>query len=231
MKLFFHYCPIGFSNCYVLGTEPPVKNEEQAPPLPGEKPGPPEKKRQSKKQPAHEAIVIDPGNMDADLLDLIEGNNYKLRAVLITHDHPHHVQGLKTILRIYDTEIFAVNPAIGGYRTTLVKDGQTVTIGSFRTEVISVPGHSADSAVYKIGRLLFTGDALYAGLVGPTASSYAAATQIAALQSKILSLPGDYTVLPGHGPPSSLEAERRFNLGLKNFELQKTRRPAFRIEL
>ena len=203
MKLYFHYCPAGFSNCYILGTELPSKESaESAPPA--------------------EAIIIDPGIMDSNLLALIEDNNYTLRGILITHDHPHHVQGVTTILRIYDTEIYAVNPVIREHRTTLVRDGDIINIGPFRTEVISIPGHSADSAVFKIGRLIFTGDALSAGLVGSTASSYAAATQINALRGKILSLPGDYTILPGHGPPSSLEAERRFNLDLNSFEQKKS---------
>jgi glyoxylase-like metal-dependent hydrolase (beta-lactamase superfamily II) len=133
-------------------------------------------------------------------------------------------------MRIYNTEIYAVNPEVMEHRTTIVKDGDTINIGPFRTEIISIPGHSADSAIFKIERLLFTGDALSAGLVGSTASSYAALTQVSALRSKLLSLPGNYTVLPGHGPPSSLEAERRFNLGLNSFEQQKNRRPAFRRE-
>jgi len=208
VRLYFHYCPIGFSNCYILGTDFSPEDE------PSE----------------HEALIIDPGNMDSDILALIENNDYKLRGVLITHDHPHHVQGLRTIMRIYDTEIFAVNPAIRENRTTLVHDGGIINIGPFKVEVISIPGHSADSAIYKIGRLLFTGDVLSAGLVGTTVSSYAAATQITALRSKFLSLPGDYTVLPGHGPPSTLEAERRFNLGINSFEEQKSRRQAFRID-
>ena len=220
MKLFFHYCPAGFSNCYLLGTDFNREEDKNAP-----VPPPPREA-----SPLREAIIIDPGSMDTNLLALIEDNNYSIRGILITHDHPHHVRGLRTVMRIYDTEIFAINPGIGGYRTTLVRDGGTVNIGPFRTEVISIPGHSADSAVFKIGRLLFTGDSLSAGLVGSTASSYAAATQLSALRSKLFSLPGDYTVLPGHGPPSSLEAERRFNLGLKSVEQQKIRRPAYRID-
>ena len=201
MRLFFHYCPSGFSNCYILGSES-----------------------------HNEALFIDPGSMDSELLNIIEENNYQLRGILITHDHPHHVHGLRTIMRIYDTEIYAFNPVVRDHRTTLLRDGETLNIGSFEIEVISIPGHSADSAVFKAGRLLFTGDTLNAGLVGSTGSSYAAATQITALRSKILSLPGDYTVLPGHGPPSSLEAERRFNLDLNSFDQQKSRRPVFRID-
>ena len=219
MKLFFHFCPSGFSNCYLLGTDfPPAENEQTEASLTKEA------------APPREAIIIDPGNMDSSVIGLIENNDYTLRAVFITHDHPHHVRGLKTIMKIYDTEIFAINPAIMEYRTTLVKDGDIIDIGSFRTEVISIPGHSADSAIYKIERLLFTGDTLTAGLVGSTASNYASATQASALRKKLLSLPGDYTVLPGHGPPSSLEAERRFNLGLNPPQRQQDRRPAFRVD-
>ena len=209
MNLYFHYCPQGLSNGYVLGTDyPPEDTAHQK-----------------------DAIIIDPGSMDTNVLKLIENNAYRLRGVFITHDHPHHVQGLRTITKIYNTKIYAINPVILDLQTTVVRDGDVIKIGPFKIEVISVPGHSADSAVFRIGRLLFTGDTLTAGLVGSTASSYAAATQATTLRSKILSLPGDYTVLPGHGPPSSLEAERRFNLGLNTFEQQKVRRPAFRFEL
>ena len=214
MKLYWHYCRSGFSNCYILGTD-----YRKEPPLPGEKPLP------------REAIIIDPGEMDIKILNMIEDNDYTLKGVLITHDHPHHIKGLNTIMRIYNTDIYAINPLVGKHYTTLVRDGDVVDIGQFRVEVISIPGHSADSAAFKISRLLFTGDSLSAGLVGSTSSSYAAAAMIRALRSKILSLPGDYTILPGYGPPSSLEAERRFNLGVNSFVAHENRRPVFRVEL
>ena len=91
-------------------------------------------------------------------------------------------------------------------------------VGPFRFEVISIPGHSLDSAIFKIEQLLFTGDVISAGLVGWTVSAYGSTTQMNALRSKILSLPGDFTILPGHGPPSSLEAERRFNAGIQVYD-------------
>ena len=217
MRLYCHYCRPGFSNCYILRTDIPEGEEApRKPPL-------------REAAPPKEAIIIDPGAMDSNILSLIEENDYTLRGIFITHDHPHHVKGLTTIMRIYDTEIYAINPVIREHRTTLVRDGDIINTGPFTIEVVSIPGHSADSAVFKIDRLLFTGDTLSAGLVGNTVSSYAAATQVSALRGKILSLPGDYTVLPGHGPPSSLKAERRFNLGINSFEAQKNRRPVFRV--
>jgi glyoxylase-like metal-dependent hydrolase (beta-lactamase superfamily II) len=204
VKLDFHYRSSGFSNTYLLGS-----SGEDSP---------------------KEAVIVDPSLMDANLLNMIEENNYSLKGVLITHDHPHHVQGLRAILRIYNTEVFAINPVVGEYHTTLVRDGEIINIGQFKTEVFSVPGHSADSAIFRIERMLFTGDALSACRLGSTASSYSAATQTSAIIRKILSLPGDYTILPGHGPPSSLEAERHFNIELNSYGHQKNRRPAFRFE-
>ncbi|MCL2007918.1 MAG: MBL fold metallo-hydrolase [Treponema sp.] len=202
MKLYFHYCASGLSNCYLLGGD-------TAP---------------------HKAIIIDPGNMDSALLKLIEDNNFEPEGIFITHDHIDHVNGLKTFLKIYDAKVYAVAPEIGEHGTVRVRDGDKIEIGPFKIEVFTVPGHTSDSVVYKIGRLLFIGDALSASLMGRTVNSFSKTTLINALRKKILSLPGDYTILPGHGPPTTLEAERRFNLDLNSYEQQKDRRPTFKID-
>ena len=202
MKLFFHYCSYGFSNCYVLG-------EENFP----------------------QAVIIDPGSMDNQLLAYIENNNFLPRAVLVTHHHVGHVHGLRTLRRIYQAEIFGINRIVQDIRTTQVKDGDNITIGPFTVEVISIPGHSADSVVYRIGSLLFTGDVLTSGLVGTTDSAYGTKTQMNTLRSRLLSLPGDYTVLPGLGPPSTLEAERRYNVGINQYKETQNRKPGFKLSL
>jgi glyoxylase-like metal-dependent hydrolase (beta-lactamase superfamily II) len=215
VKLYFHYCSFGFSNCYILGSG---DTEEEGTPL-------------QKSAPPREAIIVDPGAMDEKIVNFIERNEYTLRGVLITHDHLNHVHGLRTLKKIYNAEIFGINPIIREYRTMMVRDGSVINIGSFKIEVLAVPGHSADSAVFKIDNMLFTGDALSAGLVGRTASVYGAANQMTALRSSILSLPGDYIVLPGHGPPTTLEAERRFNADINTFEDHKASRPVFKMDM
>jgi glyoxylase-like metal-dependent hydrolase (beta-lactamase superfamily II) len=177
------------------------------------------------------ALIIDPGSMDNDTLATIENNNFNLAAVLITHDHPVHVKGLRTLKRIYDAEVFAVNHIVLDQKTTMVKDRDKIEIAGFEVEVISIPGHSADSVVYRIGAMLFTGDVLTAGLVGRTASAYGTATQMNTLSSRLLSLPGDYVVLPGHGPPSTLEAERRFNSDIFHYDQNRSRRQAFKLDM
>jgi len=214
VKLFCQYCPYGFSNCYILGTE-----ETDTPDGEHNDGG------------RNDAVIIDPGSMDMQILDFLENNNFNLTGVLITHDHLNHVHGLRTLLRIYNPVIYAVNRTILEHETHPVKDGDIIGIGRIRAEVISIPGHSSDSAVYQINNLLFTGDVLSAGLVGETASAYGAALQVNNLRTRILSLPGNYAVLPGHGPPSSLEAERRFNAGIAEADITGSRRPKFRVEL
>ena len=220
MKLFFQYCSYGFSNCYILGSDK-SSVQETAGEFDSNAEG-------GEKQRA--AILVDPGSMEKVTLETIENNNFDLKAVLITHDHLGHVRGLRTLKRIYNAEVFAVNQRIMDYKTNMVKDGDYFNIADMVVEVISIPGHSSDSAVYRIGNLLFTGDVLTAGLVGSTASAYGAKTQMNKLRSRLLSLPGDYVLLPGHGPPSTLEAERRFNADIFRYEENRTKRPAFRID-
>ena len=77
-------------------------------------------------------------------------------------------------------------------------------------ECIEVPGHSSDSLVYRIGDKFFTGDVLKAGGIGGTPNRYAQALLIHAIETRLLVYP-EGKVFPGHGPPSTLEAERRFN--------------------
>ncbi|MDR2536363.1 MAG: MBL fold metallo-hydrolase [Treponema sp.] len=198
VNVYGHCCSNTFNNCYILGTD----FKDRAAP--------------------HEAVIIDPGYLDESILKFIEDNEYSLLGVLVTHDHTK-LQGIKSLKRIYNTEIFAVNQNIYGYKTVMIRDKDFLDIGPFRFEVMTVPGHTPDSVVFRFGHILFTGDVLSAGLVGYTSSAYSAATQMNALQSKIFSLFGDFTILPCHGPPSSLEAERYFNIGFRRYNQNKNR--------
>jgi glyoxylase-like metal-dependent hydrolase (beta-lactamase superfamily II) len=164
-----------------------------------------------------EALLVDPGVMDNTLLNFIEHNKYYLKGILITHNHLNHVRGLRTLMRIYKTEIYAVQHNIFEYKTNTVHDGDILNIGNFKVEVISVPGHSADSVIYKIDHFLFTGDALSAGMMGSTPNPYSAMRQITIIEKKIFSLIGNFVVFPGHGPPTSLKAERKNNIDAGRF--------------
>jgi glyoxylase-like metal-dependent hydrolase (beta-lactamase superfamily II) len=206
MNIFVQYCSYGFSNCYIIGTDIEDENSPR------------------------DAVVVDPGNTETPMIDFIEGHDYKLRGILITHDHLNHVHGLKTLRRVYDADIYAVNPMIREHKTTVIRDGDVLKLGAITVMVITVPGHSSDSAIYRINKTLLTGDTITSGLLGTTISSYGKIKQMEALRSKVLSLPGNFVVLPGHGPPSTLDAEQRYNTGIISYDQRKNKRPRFRAE-
>ena len=186
MKIYHHYSLYGFSNVYLVGNDD-----------------------------TKQAFVVDPAEMNAALLGHIEKNGYELKAVFITHNHNHHVRGLKTLLKIYEVQVYAANASVAGFPCKAVRDGESISTCGYSIEVLSVPGHSPDSLVFRTGGLLFTGDALHAGLIGKTLSSYNAVTLADRLRAKVLDQADEYVILPGHGPPSTVGTERRFNVGLE----------------
>jgi glyoxylase-like metal-dependent hydrolase (beta-lactamase superfamily II) len=69
--------------------------------------------------------------------------------------------------------------------------------------------------VFQIGKALFTGDVVTAGLIGKTDSSYAKKTLVSGIKEKILSEDDSCIILPGHGPPTTVGAEKRINTDLR----------------
>ncbi|TFG83421.1 MAG: MBL fold metallo-hydrolase [Spirochaetales bacterium] len=186
MTVFFHYSLFGSANVYLVG------NDE-----------------------SREALLVDPAAFTIDLLGFIEEKGYDITSVLVTHKHPHHVAGLATLLKIYNAQVYSSNADIDGVPCRVVHDGDTFTACGIDIRTISVPGHSADSVVFRLGKMLFTGDALYSGFIGRTMSQYSNSLLKDQLNQKILNQADDCIVLPGHGPPSSVGAERLFNVGFR----------------
>jgi glyoxylase-like metal-dependent hydrolase (beta-lactamase superfamily II) len=178
---------------------------------------------EANQQVNRDALIIDPGSMNESILDFIENNEYTLKGIFLTHNHASHTAGLRSLKRIYDAEIYAANSVVMGYKTNVVHDGDTINIGSFTVKVISVPGHSIDSMVYLIDHLLFTGDVLSAGLTGRTDSAYGAMRQITMIQNRIFTLRGNYILFPRHGPPTTLNVERSYNIGVRLFDENRNR--------
>lgn len=198
MNVEVHFSVMGFSNCFLVAAESPQRG----------------KATESEKRDTKEALLIDPGIFDESLLMLIEGNHYEIKHVLLTHNHQSHVHGLKTLKKIYAASIYARSPVAEGFRTNVLKDGDTITLSNVGITVIEVPGHSEDSLVFKVENILFTGDAIGAGRIGNTHDSTMRSLLIDTLEEKILSIPGNLFIFPGHGPLSTLDAERNFNADL-----------------
>ncbi len=188
MKIYFDLSFDGFTNSYVVVNDDPK---------------------------VMEAIIIDPGKVTFDMINQIEFGDYTLKAVLITHNHKQHVQGLKTLLKIYSTKIYAGDFEVQGVSTEVLRGDGKIKIAGLNIEYFSVPGHSADSMVFKIENVMFTGDTINAGRISGTTNKYSEKLLKDKIQEKILSQIEDTILLPGHGPPTTIRAEKLFNLDVK----------------
>lgn len=191
MKIYFHFNAETFSNSYL------VVNEKTM-----------------------EALIVDPSKITTKLINQIEYGKYTLKAALITHKHEHHTAGLTTLKRIYDIDIFAADAEICGEKNLLNGDG-CLKICGLEISYFSIPGHSSDSLIYEIGNEVFTGDVISAGIMGDSSCSYNHTRLVRGIREKLFSMPDSNLIFPGHGPLSSVGAEKMFNVELgekKNWE-------------
>jgi hydroxyacylglutathione hydrolase len=182
VRLFSYYSVVSFSNSYILGPDGPG-----------------------------DAVLIDAGVFDTGLLSLIEDNGLYLRHVLITHLHRGHIAGLPTIQKIYDATVYCHDPGQVSFPAQAIQEDKSLNAAGFHFRVLETPGHSNDSVCFLHGQLLFTGDTLSAGTIGDTSSGFERALLLTSIRKKLLALGQDVFVFPGHGPPTRMEVERRFN--------------------
>ena len=190
MKIFTYFAQAGYSTCYLVS---PDKGTY--------------------------CVLIDPGQFDMKIIDLMKQRDMLPRAILLTHTHRSHCDGVATIQKIYKTEIYAATN-MPNLSTNLITGDEDLSIGEFNFEVLSTPGHSDDSVCYALQPVIFTGDAIAAGTIGTTRTSTARATLSQSLCSKLLIRQDHEIILSGHGPPTTIGIERRFNIHLRAFEAE-----------
>ena len=158
-----------------------------------------------------EAVMIDASDLDGKIIDIIEKNRIKLKALLITHSHYEHVKSLGTIYKIYNPKLYAYKEEIEGFKTTRVTDRTVIREAGMYIECLHVPGHSLDSMCYKIESALFTGDTLQSGYISQTNALVEKELLISEIKEKLLTLDDNTLVFPGHGPLSKIRIEKMFN--------------------
>jgi hydroxyacylglutathione hydrolase len=168
-----------------------------------------------------ESIVIDASYNPAMIVRFAAERGFVIRFVFSTHGHDDHTNGNDVI-----RHLTGLIPLLYGdtcSRTGItVKDGVFFPLGSLEARIFHTPGHTKDSICIHVGDALFTGDTLFTGKVGGTGTEEQALDEYHSLQ-KLMLLPGETTVYPGHdygvSPSSSIGTERTTNPFLlqKNF--------------
>ena len=156
----------------------------------------------------HAAIMIDPGSFDGSVLRCIEDNGRYVSHILVTRPRTFHINGIRTIKRIYDAQIIAPCRSLLSYDCTVITEDQTLELEGFEVRTIAMPDHTRDSVVYVVDGMLFAGEVMSAGLVDVSASPYGRALLLETIGKTVLSLPPDTVIFSSFGPPSTVSVER-----------------------
>jgi hydroxyacylglutathione hydrolase len=184
-----------------------------------------------------EAMVVDPGDDIADVLAIIQKHNLQVRQIVITHAHIDHVGGAMklrhatgapilmnqndyALVKMLDVQAAWLGMAPPGEVKIdrSVGDGDKIDAGPLVANVIHTPGHTEGSVClfFPTHEKLIAGDTLFAGSIGRTDLPGGSFDKIIrSLNEKVLALPDETVVVPGHGPLTTIGDERESNPFLK----------------
>jgi hydroxyacylglutathione hydrolase len=188
-----------------------------------------------------EAVVIDPGDDIGRIQAVLESRHLRVKYIVATHAHIDHVGGIEKLKKATGAPVMmnendlplyqnlAIQAAMLGTRTPkavavdqFLKTGDTLRWGPLALEVMNTPGHSPGSiSLHLAGNdpCIFSGDTLFRGSIGRTdlwGGDYAQILR--SIQDTLLRFPDETLVFPGHGPSTTIGAERKLNPFLQNLK-------------
>jgi glyoxylase-like metal-dependent hydrolase (beta-lactamase superfamily II) len=182
----------------------------------------------------HRAAIVDPGGDVARIRAAIEQMKVTPEKIWLTHGHIDHAGGAAELAEALSIPIegpdqrdafllanlaaqgqkFGITDARNVTPTRWLVEGETLSLGDLTFNVLHVPGHTPGHLVFvnAPSRFALVGDTLFQGSVGRTDFPYGSHDElIGGIKGKLLPLGDDVTILPGHGPASTIGAERTGN--------------------
>jgi hydroxyacylglutathione hydrolase len=177
-----------------------------------------------------DGALIDPGGNADKLMDEIKRLGLNVKYIILTHGHGDHCAaafeireytGAKILLNQKDEyltkgETLNIIPILRNMKLfevdEYIKEGDIIKVGNINIKVIETPGHTPGSVSLIIDNIVITGDALFQGSIGRTDFEFGSKEQlIQSIKEKILVLPEETRVFPGHGPSTTVGAEKKYN--------------------
>jgi glyoxylase-like metal-dependent hydrolase (beta-lactamase superfamily II) len=174
---------------------------------------------------SRDAVIVDTGYHAAAMLDVVDRLHLRLTAACLTHGHTDHAGELDRILArwpvpVYlgteDEDLLDWHPP--ARLLTLIADkddGTMLPVGQLKLHIIRTPGHTPGGLCYRVHGtsvpVCFVGDTLFAGSVGRANPFSLYPTHLRSVRERVLTLPADAILLPGHGPATTVREEQRHN--------------------
>lgn len=184
-----------------------------------------------------ECVLIDPADSQDEISRMIDESGCSLKGILLTHGHFDHIMAADAVRDKYGVKVYAScdekntleQPHINlgeayGLKLSVKadvwhKDGEILKFAGFDIEALHTPGHTEGGSCYYIREIgvLFSGDTLFCGSVGRTDFPGGSMSEIVrSIKEKVMVLPDDTKVYPGHGEGTSVGYERENNPFLVN---------------
>ena len=165
-----------------------------------------------------DAVLIDTGYNPEAMLRTIERERLRLTAICLTHGHADHAGGIDAILAHYPVPVYIGEGDWGllGWQppTALRKfvgDGETIQVGEAELKFVTTPGHTPGGVCYQTNECCFVGDTLFAGSIGRANPSTLYPTHLKSVRTRVLTLPENFILFPGHGPSTTVREEKAHN--------------------
>ena len=167
---------------------------------------------------ARAAAVVDPGGAVDQISKTLKDRQMNPEYVLVTHAHGDHVGGLRAFVSLWP-EVRVVSHQVERDSVTRglrarwepAKDKVSFQIGSLTVTPLSTPGHTPGSTCYHVDGVCLVGDTLFAGSVGRPGGTQVCQQMLMDIRAKVLSLPEETVLLPGHGPITTVGEENAHN--------------------